>query len=150
MTSSCGGLTIGLYIPGPRPPIIEAGSNHGWHSFDQSIIEAYKAGKISEETAITSCSNKGKMRRELDLIHRQRGGKTEPEHSGLKLNIPEPIRIIEEAPAAATPPPLAIKRQLEPACPQAGQGILIVCLSPGLVASPAPGNEYSGNGAPLL
>src|SRR3954469_25366220 len=32
--------------------IIEAGSNHGWHSFDQSIIEAYKAGKISEETAI--------------------------------------------------------------------------------------------------
>src|SRR3954469_144415 len=62
--------------------IIEAGSNHGWHSFDQSIIEAYKAGKISEETAITSCSNKGKMRRELELIQRKRGVATEPEHSG--------------------------------------------------------------------
>jgi twitching motility protein PilT len=90
--------------------IIEAGSNQGWHSFDQSIIEAFKAGTVSEETAITSCSNKGKMRRELDLIQRKRGGATAPEPSGLKLNIPEPIRIIEEAPATASPPPLAPQR----------------------------------------
>src|SRR3954463_8421701 len=53
--------------------IIEAGSSHGWHSFDQKIIEAYKAGIISQETAITSCSNKGKLRRELDSIQKQRG-----------------------------------------------------------------------------
>jgi twitching motility protein PilT len=90
--------------------IIEAGTNQGWRSFDQSIIEAFKAGTISEETAITCCSNKGKMRRDLDLIQRKRGIATEPEHSGLKLNIPEPIRIIEEAPASATPPPLTMKQ----------------------------------------
>src|SRR6476619_4719307 len=37
--------------------IIEAGSSLGWHSFDQSIIGAYKAGLITEETALGSCSN---------------------------------------------------------------------------------------------
>jgi twitching motility protein PilT len=81
--------------------IIEAGSTLGWHSFDQSIIEAYKAGIVSEETAMVSCTNKGKMRRELDLLQRQRGAAAEQAPSGLKLNIPEPIRIIEE-PAAAS------------------------------------------------
>jgi twitching motility protein PilT len=77
--------------------IIEAGSTLGWHSFDQSIIEACKAGVVSEETAMVSCTNKGKMRRELDLLQRQRGVATEQAPSGLKLNIPEPIRIIEES-----------------------------------------------------
>jgi twitching motility protein PilT len=81
--------------------IIEAGSTLGWHSFDQSIIEAYKADIVSEETAMVSCTNKGKMRRELDLLQRQRGAAAEQAPSGLKLNIPEPIRIIEE-PAAAS------------------------------------------------
>ncbi|PZR76256.1 MAG: twitching motility protein [Chthoniobacterales bacterium] len=75
--------------------IIEAGSTLGWHTFDQSIIEAYKAGIVSEETAMSSCTNKGKMRRELDLIQRGRGAAREQTPSGLKLNIPEPIRIIE-------------------------------------------------------
>src|SRR3954468_13166759 len=76
--------------------IIEAGSSLGWQTFDQSIVEAFKAGTVSEETAITSCSNKGKMRRELDLIQRKRGTATEPEHSGLKLHIPEPVRMINQ------------------------------------------------------
>jgi twitching motility protein PilT len=75
--------------------IIEAGSTLGWHTFDQSILEAYTAGIVSEETAMLSCSNKGKMRRELDLISRGRGQANMQAPSGLKLNIPEPIRIIE-------------------------------------------------------
>jgi len=75
--------------------IIEAGSTLGWHSFDQKILEAYTAGIVSEETAILSCTNKGKMRREMDLIAGGRGVKGAQEPSGLKLNIPEPIRIIE-------------------------------------------------------
>jgi twitching motility protein PilT len=75
--------------------IIEAGSTLGWHSFDQAILEAYTAGIVSEETAILSCTNKGKMRRELDLIQRGRGMTSAQAPSGLKLNIPEPIRIIE-------------------------------------------------------
>jgi twitching motility protein PilT len=82
--------------------IIEAGSTLGWHTFDQSIIEAYKAGVVSEETAMVSCTNKGKMRRELDMVLKVRGAATEQAPSGLKLNIPEPI------PAAA---PLATAKR---------------------------------------
>jgi twitching motility protein PilT len=75
--------------------IIEAGSSLGWHTFDQSILEAYKAGLVAEETALVSCSNKGKMRRDLDLIQKQRGASGEQAPSGLKLHVPEPIRIVE-------------------------------------------------------
>src|SRR3954468_12157650 len=78
--------------------IIEAGGNLGWHSFDQSILEAYKAGSITEETAVVSCTNKGKVRRELELLQKQRGAKSEQAPSGLKLHIPEPIRIVEPPP----------------------------------------------------
>jgi twitching motility protein PilT len=76
--------------------IIEAGSTLGWHSFDQSLVEAFKAGLVSEETAMLCCTNKGKMRRDLDVILRGRGvASAQAAPSGLKLNIPEPIRIIE-------------------------------------------------------
>jgi twitching motility protein PilT len=81
--------------------IIEAGSSLGWHTFDQSILEAFKSGVITEETALVSCTNKGKMRRELDLLLKQRGAASEQAPSGLKLHIPEPIRIIEEETAVA-------------------------------------------------
>jgi twitching motility protein PilT len=83
--------------------IIEAGSSLGWHTFDQSILEAYKAGVIAEETALVSCSNKGKVRRALDLIQKQRGTATEQAPSGLKLHIPEPIRVAppESQPASS-------------------------------------------------
>ncbi|MFL6588901.1 MAG: type IV pilus twitching motility protein PilT [Chthoniobacterales bacterium] len=78
--------------------IIEAASNQGWHTFDQSILEAFKAGKITAETALVSCSNKGKLRRELEVVQKQRGVVTEQAPSGLKLHIPEPIRIVEPPP----------------------------------------------------
>ena len=81
--------------------IIAAGSSLGWHTFDQSIVEAFKSGAISEETAIASCTNKGKVRRDLDLLQKQRGAANEQAPSGLKLHIPEPIRIIEQEPATA-------------------------------------------------
>jgi twitching motility protein PilT len=88
--------------------IIEAASSLGWHSFDQSIVEACKAGIITEETALVSCTNKSKMRRDLDFLQKQRGVANEQAPSGLKLHIPEPIRIIQPdegevagAPAAA-------------------------------------------------
>src|SRR5436190_9639793 len=83
--------------------IIEAASNQGWHSFDQSIVEAFKSGIVDEETALVSCTNKGKMRRELELIQKKRGTAVEDAPSGLKLHVPEPIRIIEQ------PPPVPAK-----------------------------------------
>src|SRR6476469_7083236 len=75
--------------------IIEAGSSLGWQTFDQSIIEAFKSGIVDEETALGSCTNKGKMRRDLEQVQKQRGASKEDAPSGLKLHIPEPIRIIE-------------------------------------------------------
>ena len=83
--------------------IIEAGSGLGWQTFDQSILEAYKSGIITEETALVSCSNKGKVRRALDLLQKQRGTSSEPALSGLKLHIPEPVRVVDE------PPPVPAK-----------------------------------------
>ena len=74
--------------------ITEAGSTFGWHTFDQSLIAAYQAGIVSEETAMLSCTNKGKVRRELDLFQKRKGTASAQASSGLKLNIPEPIRII--------------------------------------------------------
>jgi twitching motility protein PilT len=85
--------------------IIEAGSSLGWQTFDQSIIAAFKAGLITEETALVSCTNKGKVRRELDLVQKQLGAGKEQAPSGLKLSIPEPIRIIYEDATPATPGP---------------------------------------------
>ena len=85
--------------------IIEAGSSLGWHTFDQDIIQAFKAGTVSEETAVVCCTNKGRMRRDLDLLQKQRGIATEQAPSGLKLHIPEPIRIIDPSEAAGTPAP---------------------------------------------
>ncbi len=91
--------------------IIEAGSTLGWHTFDQSLLAAYQAGVVTDETVMLSCSNKGKVRRELDLIQKRSGVVNTQAPSGLKLNIPEPIRIINEDEIALyTPPPLPAKR----------------------------------------
>lgn len=91
--------------------IIEAGSTLGWHTFDQSLLAAYQAGTITEETTMLSCTNKGKVRRELDLIQKRSGTATAQAPSGLKLNIPEPIRIIDEDEIGLrSPPPLPAKR----------------------------------------
>ena len=71
--------------------IIEAGSTLGWHSFDQQLIQACEAGVVSDETAMLHCTNKGKMRRDLDLLQKTRGSAAEETHSGLKLHMPAPI-----------------------------------------------------------
>jgi hypothetical protein len=46
------------------------------------------------------------MRRELDLLQKQRGAANEQAPSGLKLHVPEPIRIIEQ------PPPVPAKHSV--------------------------------------
>ncbi|MFN2475585.1 MAG: type IV pilus twitching motility protein PilT [Chthoniobacterales bacterium] len=66
--------------------IIEAGSTLGWHSFDQSLLKAFDSNLITEEAAMLYCTNKGKVRRDLDLVKKVRGAATEGP-SGLKLNV---------------------------------------------------------------
>jgi twitching motility protein PilT len=46
--------------------IIEAGVNTGWHSFEQSLLQAYEGDLITEETALLYCVNKPVMRQRLD------------------------------------------------------------------------------------
>lgn len=64
--------------------IIEAGTDRGWHSFDQSLLNAYKADLITEDTAIIFCTHKNKMRRDIDMLKKIRGAEFEMP-SGLKL-----------------------------------------------------------------
>ncbi len=46
--------------------IIGDSETFGWSTFDQAIIKAFEQSRISEETAILYCTNKGKMSRYID------------------------------------------------------------------------------------
>jgi len=67
--------------------IIEASSPFGWMTFDQSILNAYESGSISEETAKLYASKKGRVTRGIDLIQKVRGLESELD-SGLRLDLP--------------------------------------------------------------
>jgi len=72
--------------------IIEAGSTLGWHSFDQSLLRAYEADLISEDTAIIFCAHKHKMRRDIDMLKKLREGSFETP-SGLQMQIEPDMKI---------------------------------------------------------
>jgi twitching motility protein PilT len=67
--------------------IIEASSPFGWTTFDQSILAAYEAGTISEETARLFASKKGRVTRGIDLIQKTRGIDKQTD-TGLRLDLP--------------------------------------------------------------
>ncbi|PYI88154.1 MAG: twitching motility protein [Verrucomicrobia bacterium] len=69
--------------------IIEASSQLGWMTFDQSILAAYENDLITEETARLFATRKGRITRGIDLIHKVRGADTELD-SGLRLDIETP------------------------------------------------------------
>jgi twitching motility protein PilT len=66
--------------------IIEAGDTMGWHTFDQSLLKAYKADLITDETAIIFCAHKNKMRRDIDMVKKLRNLSFE-EPSGLRMDV---------------------------------------------------------------
>jgi twitching motility protein PilT len=68
--------------------IIEAGVTMGWHSFDQSLMAAYKEDLITDETALIFCAHKNKMRRDIDMVKKLRDQLYE-EPSGLRLESAE-------------------------------------------------------------
>ncbi len=65
--------------------IIETSSAVGMHTFDQSIIELYKKGLITEDTAVAYASRRATIIREIDKIKAQRGEKT-TDIEGLKID----------------------------------------------------------------
>jgi hypothetical protein len=69
----------------------------GWHTFDQSLLNAFGNELITEETAILYSTDKNRVRRDLDQLKKQRGLTSLDAPSGLRLNIPKPIHeIIQE------------------------------------------------------
>jgi twitching motility protein PilT len=75
--------------------IIEAGDTMGWHTFDQSLLKAYKADLITDETAIIFCAHKNKMRRDIDMVKKLRNLSFE-EPSGLRMDV-EPDKALAVA-----------------------------------------------------
>ena len=82
--------------------MMESGSTLGWHTFDQSFLKAFESGLVTEDIALTYCTNKNRMRRDLDLAKKRQGATLVEGPSGLKLNIPKPIAaILQEQQAEA-------------------------------------------------
>jgi twitching motility protein PilT len=71
--------------------IIEASSPFGWGTFDQSLLSAYEAGTISEETANVFASRKGRVTRGIDLIQKMRGIENDTDDAGLRLDLPTSV-----------------------------------------------------------
>ena len=65
--------------------IIEGNRPFGMMTFDQCIVDLYKAGKISEDTAMSYASRKGIVGRMIDTVKSERGEKT-TEIEGLKID----------------------------------------------------------------
>jgi twitching motility protein PilT len=79
--------------------IIEAGNTAGWHSFEQSLIKAYEADLITEETALLYCINKSAMHQRIDHIDKHR--QTAHSLAGLKLKMDKKPEVV---PAMPKPP----------------------------------------------
>lgn len=65
--------------------VIETSGAVGMHTFDQSIVDLYKKGLITEETAVAFASRRATVTREIDKIKAQRGEKT-TDIEGLKID----------------------------------------------------------------
>ncbi len=75
--------------------ITAASATYGWQTFDQSILAAFKADAIEEETAIAYASRKPVISRGVDQHKHALNQKQE--FSGLRMSSPTP---------AETPPPM--------------------------------------------
>jgi len=79
--------------------IIEAGTTAGWKTFDQSLLEAYKADFITDETALMYSAYKNKMSRDIEMLRKLRNQHRD-EPSGLQMAAkPEPPILTGMVPA---------------------------------------------------
>jgi len=66
--------------------IIEESAPFGMRTFDQDIVERYREGIVTEETALAYCSKRAVVRRGIDQIKAARGEKT-TDIEGLAMDI---------------------------------------------------------------
>ena len=76
--------------------IIESGNVSGWHSFEQSLLKAFEADLVTEETVMLYCTNKVSMHQRLDMVNRRR--ETARIANTLKMRGDEPARNAKPAP----------------------------------------------------
>jgi twitching motility protein PilT len=83
--------------------IVDANHTFGWRTFDNSALEAYEQGKISEETALLYCTKSGPVTRGMDNIKKSRGESTFDLHTlrmksgsdGVKPGMPSPAAALK-------------------------------------------------------
>jgi twitching motility protein PilT len=95
--------------------IIESASSFGWHTFDQSLLKAYRAGLIAEDTAMTYCTHKNKMGRDIDMAKKLKNADY-TESSGLRMAGPF------ANPRDAASPPVATSQNVPAIDPKAIPG----------------------------
>ncbi len=66
--------------------IITAAQPLGWHTFEHSLLQAFREERITEDVALVYSVNKSQMRKELDLAKKEMYPQAD-EPSGLKLNL---------------------------------------------------------------
>jgi twitching motility protein PilT len=79
--------------------IIEAGSTGGWHSFEQSLLQAVEQNIITEEVAMSYSVNKPAMRQRLDF------SKSKHAPRSVKPATALPMMVVEAAEMLPVPPP---------------------------------------------
>jgi twitching motility protein PilT len=79
--------------------IIDANISFGWTTFDNTILRAYQADLITEETALLYSTRKGRLTQAIDGLKKQRGLQDEGP-TGLRLDKPH----------AAVPPPVPVPK----------------------------------------
>ncbi len=66
--------------------IITAATPLGWHTFEHSLLTAFREEKITEDVALVYSVNKSQMRKDLDVVKKELYPQSD-EPSGLKLNL---------------------------------------------------------------
>jgi twitching motility protein PilT len=85
--------------------IMDAAAIYGWHTFDSSLLKALEANEVDEETVLLYCNDKGRVRRDLDLLRKRRGApEVEGVASPLRLNVMAEPRFAQDTPAITTDP----------------------------------------------
>ncbi|MFN7138987.1 MAG: type IV pilus twitching motility protein PilT [Limisphaerales bacterium] len=87
--------------------IIEASYPFGWRTFDNSCIEAYENGAITEEIAELYSSKKGIVVRKIDYIKKARG------EAAIIANELRMKTVVDATSAAGAPPPIPSKLRLK-------------------------------------
>ncbi len=84
--------------------IMDAATIYGWHTFDSCLLKAFEANQVSEETVLLYCNDKGRVRRDLDLLRKRRGEPQVEGTSPLRLNVVAEPRLAQDAAARAVEP----------------------------------------------